>query len=72
MGSHFFHNLTCYGVAFFAIHEQHQSGDINWDWIDQQKARTESLDGIIRLIRLKEPVQVLVDGSTSRGVIMES
>ena len=72
LGSHFFHNLTCFGVAFFAIHAQYQSGSINWDWLDQQPSRFEALDGVIRHIRLKDPAQVLVDGSSSRGVILDS
>jgi hypothetical protein len=70
LGSHFFHNLTCYGVAFFAVHKQDASGVINWEWIDRQKSKNETLGGIVRHLRLSKPVQVLVDGSTSRGVIL--
>lgn len=72
LGSHFFHNLTCYGVAFFAVHAQEGSGAVNWEWLDQQKTWDEEMDGIIRHIRLNKPAQVLVDGSSSRGVILES
>jgi len=71
LGSHFFHNLTCYGVAFFAIHAQEGGGSINWDWLDGQEAMTVNLDGAIRHLRLEYPAQVLVDGSKSRGVILE-
>jgi DNA-binding NarL/FixJ family response regulator len=71
LGSHFFHNLTCYGVAFFAVHEQDGSGSINWDWLDRQEAITDAMDGAVRHLRLEYPAQVLVDGSTSRGVILE-
>jgi DNA-binding NarL/FixJ family response regulator len=72
LGSHFFHNLTCYGVAFFAVHEQSASGVINWEWFDRQETEHEALDGVVRHLRLENPAQVLVDGSTSRGVILES
>jgi CheY-like chemotaxis protein len=72
LGSHFFHNLTCYGVAFFAVHKQDGSGVINWEWLDRQEAENEALDGVVRHLRLELPAQVLVDGSTSRGVILES
>jgi len=72
LGSHFFHNLTCYGVAFFAVHTQDASGVINWEWIDRQAAANVALDGIVRHLRLEQPAQVLVDGSNSRGVILES
>jgi len=72
LGSHFFHNLTCFGVAFFDVHEQNGSGVINWDWLDRQESESEVLGGIVRHLRLENPAQVLVDGSTSRGVILES
>jgi CheY-like chemotaxis protein len=72
LGSHFFHNLTCYGVAFFAVHAQEGNGAVNWEWIDRQKTWEEEMGGIIRHIRLNKPAQVLVDGSSSRGVILES
>ncbi len=72
LGSHFFHNLTCYGVAFFAVHAQQANGNINWEWLDCQESISEALDGMIRHVRLSEPAQVLVDGSTSRGVILDS
>jgi CheY-like chemotaxis protein len=72
LGSHFFHNLTCYGVAFFAVHQQNASGTINWEWIDRQEAEIVALDGVVRYLHLEEPAHVLVDGSSSRGVILES
>jgi CheY-like chemotaxis protein len=72
LGSHFFHNLTCYGVAFLAVHQAQGGGAVNWEWIDQQRVWEEEMDGVIRHIRLSKPAQVLVDGSTSRGVILES
>lgn len=71
LGSHFFHNLTCYGVAFFAVHELEGNGSINWEWLDRQATRWSALDGSIRHIRLDNPAQVLVDGAASRGVILE-
>jgi CheY-like chemotaxis protein len=72
LGSHFFHNLTCYGVAFFAVHEVEGGGMINWEWLDNQESKTVAMDGVVRHLRLDYPAQVLVDGSTSRGVILES
>jgi hypothetical protein len=70
-GSHFFHNLTCFGVAFFAVHAQGRQGWINWDWLRRKPCLEEALDGGVRHIRLESPVQVLVDGSSGRGVIRE-
>lgn len=70
-GSHFFHNLTCFGVAFFAVHEVEGKSSIRWDWFRRQEAIEEALDGAVRLIRFRQPLQVLVDGENGRGVILE-
>jgi len=70
LGSHFFHNLTCFGVAFFAAHDRAGLSFINWEWFRSQPAETEELDGSLRHIRLASAIKVLVDGSSGRGVIM--
>ena len=70
LGSHFFHNLTCYGVAFFAVHKQCGGGRIDWNWLADQDSKEEALNGALRHLRLESPAQVVVDGSTSRGVIL--
>jgi CheY-like chemotaxis protein len=69
-GSHFFHNITCFGIAYLTVHENRGKGRIDWDWFEDQPSLYEDLDGIIRHIRLDSPAQVLVNGNTGRGVIL--
>ncbi len=71
LGSHFFHNLTCFGVAFFAVHARRQQGRVNWEWLRRQAVVEEILGGGVRHLRLPSPVEVLVDGSSGRGIIRE-
>ena len=71
-GSHFFHNLTCFGVAFFAVHAVDGRGRINWEWFRSRPSIDESLGGGIRHIRLPSPLQILVDGETGTGVILST
>jgi hypothetical protein len=71
LGSHFFHNLTCFGVAFFAVHEHKNQGEVDWGWFKGQETVQSRLDGAIRHLRLQEPAQVLVDGACGKGVILE-
>jgi CheY-like chemotaxis protein len=71
LGSHFFHNLTCFGVAFFAVHEHRDQGNVNWSWFEGQEPAVALLDGAVRHIRLERPAQVLVDGASGHGVILE-
>ncbi len=72
LGSHFFHNLTCFGVAFFAVHDLGKQGWVNWDWFAKKPALKEYMNGAIRLIRTPSPLEILVDGQSSRGVIQEA
>ncbi len=71
LGSHFFHNLVCFGVAFFAVHAHQMQGQVNWEWLRRQPSVDSALDGGVRHLRLASPVEVLVDGSTGRGIIRE-
>ena len=68
-GSHFFHNLTALGVTFLAVPRQ-GAGRINWPWLRAQPAVRAELDGLVRHIRLEQPLEVLVDGAAGRGVIL--
>ena len=69
-GSHFFHNLTAFGVAYFTIHRRGDGGAIRWDWLETQTLVHSALDGRIRHYRLDRPLEVLVDGERGIGVIV--
>ncbi len=69
-GSHFFHNLTCFGVAFFAVHQTEREASIRWPWFREQPVLSEELDGTIRHLRFEQPLEVLVDGESGTGVIL--
>ncbi len=65
-GSHFFHNVTGFGVLYFSVP---YSGEfpIDWDWLDNIEAETET--DLIRHVKLLEPLSVKVDGRCGNGVI---
>ena len=69
-GSHFFHNLTAFGVAYFTVHRRRDGGAVAWDWLEAQRAVRTDLDGRIRHYRLERPLEVLVDGERGVGVIV--
>jgi hypothetical protein len=69
-GSHFFHNLTAFGVAYFTVHPRTGEGRIDWDWLATRPALAEAMDGHIRHLRLETALEVLVDGSTGMGAIV--
>jgi hypothetical protein len=67
-GTHFFHNVTSLGLGYFTVHDQHGGGTLRWDWLDAQPAVAET--ELLRHVRLARPLDIRIDGSTGRGVIL--
>lgn len=65
-GSHFFHNLSSFGVSYFSIN---YDGDfsIDWDWLNKQTIVQET--EFVKHVEIPNPLLIKVDGKTSRGVI---
>ncbi|MBI2837893.1 MAG: histidine kinase [Acidobacteria bacterium] len=70
-GSHFFHNITSFGVAFLAVHRRQSEGVIDWTWLESQPSMARELNGAVRHIRLTQPLEVLVDGASGRAAIVQ-
>ena len=69
-GSHFFHNLTSFGIPFLAVHRLQDGGSVNWEWLAAHPAEHEELAGRVRHIRLDRSLEVVVDGATRRGLVV--
>lgn len=67
-GSHFFHNVTGFGVYYFSIPFE-RTQTIDWSWMNAIPASNETM--MVRHIRLKEPIQIKVDGRTGKGTIIK-
>ncbi len=68
-GSHFFHNLSSFGVSYLSVHHDAVPG-IDWQWLNACEVVTDS--EFVRHVRLGDPLIVKVDGRTARGVIRYS
>jgi len=68
-GTHFFQNLTSFGVMYFSINPFLGDGTYDTDYLNQQQAVYES--DFIRHIRFDKPIVVKVDGRKNRGVVMK-
>ena len=68
-GSHFFHNVTGFGVKYFSIP---YSGEfpVDWDWLNSQPAEHET--DLIRHVRITTPIKVRVDGKSGLGIISKA
>jgi hypothetical protein len=68
-GSHFFHNLTSFGIAYLCVARRSAEAFIDWAWLDAQPALHEAVGGAVRHIRLAVPLRVVVDTAKGRGTI---
>ena len=69
-GTHFFQNITTDGVGYFTIGSKANQGEINWDWLSQQPALSETK--YVRHLRLDDPLTIVMDGRTQEGAILSS
>ena len=68
-GSHFFHNLTSFRVGYFSVNPQADEGQLDLDWLRQQPVESRGGNGLSHL-RLKQGLEVWIDGSEAHGVIL--
>ncbi|MFH1469456.1 MAG: PEP/pyruvate-binding domain-containing protein [Pseudomonadota bacterium] len=66
-GSHFFHNVTSFQVAYFTLRAS-PGYRLDLDWLLSRPAAWES--PFVRHIHLAEPLALCVDGRSGRGVLL--
>jgi CheY-like chemotaxis protein len=65
-GSHFFHNLICFGVAYLTADGPDA---IDWGWLASRPAAAEL--EFVRHVRLERPIEVRINGRSSEGVVLK-
>ena len=68
-GTHFFQNLTSFGVAYFTINPFLNDGTFDTEFLNAQPAVYES--EYIRHIRFEKPIVIKVDGRKNKGVVLK-
>ena len=68
-GTHFFQNLTSFGVAYFTINPYLKDGTYDTGFLNAQPAAFES--DFIRHIRFEKPIVMKVDGRKNKGVVLK-
>ena len=66
-GTHFFQNLTSFGVGYFTINPQTNGGTIRKDLLDQMPAVEETK--YVRHVRFPRPLRILMDGMKQEGAV---
>ncbi len=67
-GTHFFHNLTSFGVGYLTITPHLNDGHCNFNFLDKQPAIYES--DKVRHICLNKSLEIKIDGKTNKAVIL--
>jgi CheY-like chemotaxis protein len=68
-GSHFFQNLTSFGIAYLSVNPFSQDGFVDWAWLDEQPAAHET--AFLRHVRLEHALEARLDGQVSRAAILK-
>jgi len=67
-GTHFFQNLTSFQVGYLTVNSTQGTARLDWDWLDEQPVVEEGK--YVRHISLLDPLSVLIDGRSGRGVVL--
>lgn len=68
-GTHFFQNLTSFGVAYLTINPYRNDGSYNLEFLNSQAAEHET--DFIRHIHFDRPIIGMIDGRSSKGVVLK-
>ena len=67
-GTHFFQNLTSFGVAYFTVSDFQGDGIYHQEILNEMPAVNETVH--VRHVRLPQPLVIKVDGMKKEGIIM--
>lgn len=66
-GTHFFQNLTSFGVGYLTVNPFMGDGRFNIDALDRMPADYEGR--FIRRIHFNEPLHIFIDGRSNKGIV---
>lgn len=69
-GTHFFHNLTSFGVGYLTVAPRNELAVYRTDILDSMQAEYD--DGYIRIVRFEQPLTIAINGIKSLGVVARS
>ena len=66
-GTHFFQNLTSFGVGYLTINAWRGEGICRTEWLDALPAVAETEH--VRHVRFPRPLRILIDGQKQKGLV---
>ncbi len=72
-GTHFFQNLSTYGVGYLTVNPELGDGALDWEWLLSRPALDVAEGtGMVRHVRLDRPLLVLLSARDGEGVVLRS
>jgi len=68
-GSHFFQNITAFGIYYLTIDAKEHSGLIDYEWLNAQPH--ESASEHTRLLSFENPVRIAVNSRAGEGLLVK-
>ncbi len=68
-GTHFFQNLTSFGVGYFTIDPSSYNGVYDIDFLNSQPAEYES--DFVRIVKFEQPLSIGINGRKGVGVVVK-
>ncbi len=68
-GTHFFQNLTSFGVGYFTIDPSSHNGVYDIDFLNSQPAEYES--DFVRIVKFEQPLSIGINGRKGVGVVVK-
>ena len=69
-GTHFFQNLTSFGIGYLTINPYQNDGFFNIEMLDELEAINETEH--VRHVRFTKPLYIFIDGRKNKGIIRPS
>lgn len=68
-GSHFFHNIISFSIAYLSIDLYKQNGLLDWEWLLNQHA--EEKKNYTRLLNFENPIIIKMNGKKNKGIVIK-
>jgi hypothetical protein len=68
-GTHFFQNITSFGIGYFTIGREDPLARLDAAWLDARPAESET--EFVRHLSFGKPLEIVVSSKTGHGVIMK-
>lgn len=68
-GTHFFQNITSFGIGYFSINRKRGDGSLDVDWLNATPAVRE--EPFVRHLAFDAPLEIIIQGRRNVGLIMK-